>query len=210
MSDAGTIRALVPQKAFERSKSRLDSVLEQEARTAFAKRSFDTVLTALSKSDKIDRVSVLTDDDAVANVARGCGADVIRDPAKGSSVGALVNQTLSAPAGSSTDRVLVIMADLPFLTHNDIDAMVAAHDGVDVVIAPDRHEVGTNAILMNLPAAMPTSFTLTHSRKRHEQDAKEAGLIFASYSSKGLSCDVDTDADWRELSPYVIARVSNL
>jgi len=191
--------ALVPQKAFARSKSRLASILSPEERAAFAKRCFLRVLDALDRSAQIAGITVLTDHDEVAAMARAHGASVLADQGGLESVGALVNEAIADLSLGAQNRILVIMADLPFVTTEDIDDIIAAQEPVDVVVAADRHAVGTNAILMDLPAPMATSFTLSESLRRHQEDARLAGLSMTTHVSRGLSCDVDTDADWADL-----------
>jgi 2-phospho-L-lactate guanylyltransferase len=73
--------------------------------------------------------------------------------------------------------VLVLPADLPLLTVADLDALLACLNADRVVaLAPDRHELGTNAMLISPPGTIgyafgPASFE-QHSRMAHQARAR--------------------------------------
>ena len=66
--------------------------------------------------------------------------------------------------------------DCPALDPREVDELVAgALSAPDVVIVPDRHGTGTNALLLAPPDAIAPSFG-PGSRERHEEAAAEAGV----------------------------------
>jgi 2-phospho-L-lactate guanylyltransferase len=66
--------------------------------------------------------------------------------------------------------------------------------GPDVVIVPDRHGTGTNALLLTPPDAIGPSFG-PGSRERHEQAAQAAGAHWRVVEPRSLVLDVDTAED---------------
>ena len=77
--------------------------------------------------------------------------------------------------------------------------MVAALDHHDVVIAPDRHELGTNALGLALPARLVTSFGYPDSFRRHVAAARGSDLRIHIARSPGLAFDLDLPADYQVL-----------
>jgi 2-phospho-L-lactate guanylyltransferase len=68
-----------------------------------------------------------------------------------------------------------------------------------VVLAPDRDQLGTNALLTRPPEAMPLCFG-EHSFPRHLEAARLARLEVAVYESRGTRADVDLPSQWEELA----------
>src|SRR5436190_796362 len=67
-------------------------------------------------------------------------------------------------------------------------------DGMQVVIVPDRHGSGTNALMISPPDAFQPSFG-PDSLNRHLTMAQEAGLKHSVEEVASLSHDVDTPDD---------------
>ena len=64
----------------------------------------------------------------------------------------------------------------------------------DVVIVPDRHGTGTNALLLRPPTAIAPAFG-PGSRERHQSAAEAAGVDHAVVRLPSLELDVDTPED---------------
>ncbi len=92
-------------------------------------------------------------------------------------------------------RVLVLAGDLPLLTADDVRQMVNVPSGT-VVIAPDRHGRGTNALSLPLPQADEFVFAFgPDSLRRHAQEATRLGLLMTAIHSPGLARDIDEPED---------------
>lgn len=107
----------------------------------------------------------------------------------------LLEQGREWAAQVEADALLVIFADLPLLDPRNIEEMqvLAGEDGT-IVLAPDRHHTGTNAMLARPPQAARFAFGVG-SLARHKALAAEAGLRVLEYESTGTSFDVDTPGD---------------
>jgi 2-phospho-L-lactate guanylyltransferase len=75
----------------------------------------------------------------------------------------------------------------------------------DVVIVPDRHGTGTNALLLAPPDAIHPSFG-PGSRERHEQAATASGARWRIAEPRSLVLDVDTAEDLAALRAALGAR----
>jgi 2-phospho-L-lactate guanylyltransferase len=95
----------------------------------------------------------------------------------------------------ATRGVLVLPADLPLISRDDIvELLRRAVDPPVVVIAPDRHGKGTNALLISPPGLIEYDFG-ENSFQRHSERAKQAGarLEVVELPSLGLDLDVPED-----------------
>jgi 2-phospho-L-lactate/phosphoenolpyruvate guanylyltransferase len=86
--------------------------------------------------------------------------------------------------------LLIIAADLPFVTREEIGALVEASRSGSAVAAPDWREAGTNALAFPLARGLPMRFG-PGSLAAHEAEARAAGLSFTLVRRPGLAFDVD-------------------
>jgi 2-phospho-L-lactate guanylyltransferase len=189
--------ALVPVRTFASGKSRLAG-RAGSGRAEVARALFDRVLGAATRAAGIDDVLVATDGDDVAAAARAHGATVLRDGAT-ATLGAIVDRGLAALTAGGAAAAVVVMADLPLVAARHLDAVTAALAGADLVLAPDRDRLGTNALALRLPASLPTRFGHRDSFCRHLLAAAADDLRVAVVRAHGLAFDLDTPADLEEL-----------
>jgi 2-phospho-L-lactate guanylyltransferase len=92
-----------------------------------------------------------------------------------------------------------VPGDVPALDPAELDALLdRPATGRSVVIVPDRHGTGTNALLLTPPDVIEPSFG-PGSRARHEQLAADAGVPCTVEEVETLALDVDTADDLAEL-----------
>lgn len=192
--------AILPIKSFGSAKQRLSPMLGTGARQALAQAMFSDVLGSLRKVERIDAIAVITADVAADAAARGNGVTVVNDPSESGQSDATAVGIRHALA-SGYDRVLLVPGDTPLLDPVEIDSLLARGqaDGIEVVIVPDRHGRGTNALLISPPEAFPPSFG-PDSLHRHVTMAQEAGLVHSVEDVPSLSHDVDTPDDLHDLA----------
>lgn len=191
----GPVWAVVPVKGFARAKSRLAPALGVDARERLARRLADHVVDVL-QSGVVDTVLVVTDGDDVASWASGRGLRVIEDgPALGAPLGAIVDVGLAEAGARGARHALVVMSDLPRLHPTDAAAMVSALGPGRLVLAPDHHGLGTNALGLSLPAVAPTAFGSADSAAGHRALAAAHALELVVVTREGLGADVDVPGD---------------
>jgi 2-phospho-L-lactate guanylyltransferase len=96
----------------------------------------------------------------------------------------------------AADRLLIIPADLPAVTAAALAQVLAAGDRAgrpSVVLAPDRHGRGTNALLLDPPDVIDPAFG-GDSRAGHAWLASSADAAFDEVPDV-LALDVDTPDD---------------
>jgi 2-phospho-L-lactate guanylyltransferase len=197
--------ALVPAKAFARGKSRLAPALSDEARAAFARGLFDHVLATLTASGAVDGILVATDSDVVAEAAHAHGASVRRDDGAAGPLSAVVDAGLAELTARGATHALVLMADLPHLTADDVRALLAALEGADVVVVRADDGLHTNALALAPPGCLPTRFGRDDSFTAHVADARAAGLRVAVVANERVAFDVDGPDDHARLQAARVA-----
>jgi 2-phospho-L-lactate guanylyltransferase len=182
--------AILPVKRFEHAKQRLDL----PDRSSLAAAMVGRVLNALAEASTLDRVLVVTADPVASDGAGQLGFEVVPEPSlEGHVAAALLGIQRAMVLGAR--RVLLVPGDCPLLSGADIDALLARHDAPGVVVVPDRHGVGTNALLLEPPDAIVPAFG-PGSRERHERLAAEAGMRCTVDDVPALAFDVDTFDDY--------------
>ncbi len=185
--------ALVPVKAFAAAKTRLSPVLAADRRADIAARLLDRVLDAILSSDAVDLCAVISPDPAVLDTAAAVGAIPLRQGSSGLNPG--LEEGRAWAVRQRADALLVVLGDLPLLTPADVAGLVArATPTPGVVLAPDRHGTGSNALLLSPPTAIPFHFGVD-SAPAHMAAAAERGLPLQQYITSGTEFDVDTPAD---------------
>jgi len=143
-----TLWAIVPVKPLRRGKSRLAEVLSQTERTELNRRLLIHTIDTLTTIPEIEHVLVISRDQAALAIARDHGARTVQETGAPKLNIALMRATIVAK-NYATRGVLIVPADLPFLTAEDVGTLLSfAKDPPVVVVAPDRHREGTNALLV--------------------------------------------------------------
>ncbi len=141
---------LVPVKPLRRGKSRLSSVLSEDERTYLNYSMLANTLHTLAEVHEIAQVLVISRDPAALSLAREFNFRTLQEDDEGSDLNlALKRATVVAQFYGATG-LLVLPADLPLLKPVTVqDILKKAKRSPMMVIAPDRHEDGTNALLVS-------------------------------------------------------------
>jgi 2-phospho-L-lactate/phosphoenolpyruvate guanylyltransferase len=182
-------------------------------------RLLDHVLLALLESPGVDQVVVVSPDPAVLDRASRAGMTALDEcllappqsplpPGDGSDHSpekprhhprlghnAVLEQARAHVMAWKPTSLLVVSADLPLLQPANVETMLAlAANEPTMVIAPDRHQLGTNVLLLRPPGAIPFHFGPT-SLADHSRDATARGVTVTLYQSIGTAFDVDLPED---------------
>ena len=191
-----TLWAIVPVKPLRRGKSRLATALSEDERADLNRILLEHTLKTLIDLEEVDQVLVVSRDSSVLGIAREMGARTVQEDGAPSLNTALKRATVIAEV-YATRGVLIIPADLPLLSHDDIKALlVRAMEPPVVVIAPDRHKKGTNALLLSPANIIEFDFG-PGSFQRHSERARKSGarLEIVDLPSLGLDLDLPEDLE---------------
>jgi 2-phospho-L-lactate guanylyltransferase len=188
--------AILPVKRFGRAKQRLTGGFGD--RPGLAAAMVADVLDALDAVPQLDGVIVVT---AQAVTAR-TDVTIVHDPAEAGQ-SAAASRGIAAALERGFERVLLVPGDCPALDPAEVSSLLALEG--DVVIVPDRHGTGTNALLLTPPDVMAPAFG-EGSFARHGRLAAEAGAAFVVAEASSLELDVDTPDDLAALRRALAAR----
>lgn len=189
-----TLWAIVPVKPLRWGKSRLAGVLSQEERTDLNSQLLTHTLETLKAIPEIEHVLVISRDPAALSLARSHGARTVQEKGAPELNVALARATIVA-RNYSTSGVLIVPADLPLLAPEDVHAMLElAKDPPVVVLAPDRHNQGTNALLVCPVGLIEYDFG-PGSFQRHCERARQAGARLEICELPSIALDMDLPED---------------
>lgn len=189
-----TLWAIVPVKPLRRGKSRLAGALTEDERAELNRLLLERTLKTLTELKEVEQVLVVSRDSSALALARDLGARTVQEDGAPHLNTALKRATVVAQVYASRG-VLVLPADLPLLSKQDILTLIErATDPPVVVIAPDRHQKGTNALLLS-PANLIEYDFGENSFKRHCERARKAGARLEIVTLPTLGLDLDLPED---------------
>jgi 2-phospho-L-lactate guanylyltransferase len=187
------IWALVPIKRMQHSKSRLSGVLDPVERKALARAMLCDVLAALGRVETLAGILVVTDDADATSIATSCGASVLADPVEAGLNEAVLHGMRHLDAEGRAG-VIVVPADIPFVTPAEFAAVLSAMRYSPVVAVPATRDGGTNILAASPPALLTPAFG-RDSFARHVAAAHAFGIEPQILSLNGAGHDIDTAAD---------------
>jgi 2-phospho-L-lactate guanylyltransferase len=196
--------AVLPVKSFGRAKQRLSDAVGEPDRAELAAAMLADVLAALGAAAGLDDLVVVTAEPRAADAARGGGAHIVEDPHEnGQSRAAALGVRAAVDRGA--ERALLVPGDCPALEPRDVAALLGGFPEAGLVIVPDRHGSGTNALLIAPADAIEPSFG-PGSFARHAARGAAAGLVVRVAPARSLELDVDTPGDLAALRAVLTAR----
>jgi 2-phospho-L-lactate guanylyltransferase len=200
--------AIIPVKPLRYGKSRLAHILSMEERAELTGNILKRTLGVLDEAPLITRTLVVSRDTAVLKVARQVGASTYGETDK-QDLNMALTRAAHIAAVQKADGILILPADLPFITSLDIEKLIGAigpdhQNGSNgnsyrrrsMVICGDHNRDGTNALLLS-PA---TGFNFQYgpgSFEKHLVEAEHLGMKSIIISRPTIEFDLDTEEDWR-------------
>jgi 2-phospho-L-lactate guanylyltransferase len=197
-ADLSRLVVVIPVRSLSDGKSRLGEPLDAEERASLVLGLTRRAVRAALESSQAAGVVVVSPDVALLDEARRMGAATLMQTLPGLNEG--LTEARSAIAIEAT-ALLVLPADLPEVAAAPIDRLIEVarassleHPGRPVVaLVPDRHGLGTNALLVSPPEAIEFRFG-EGSRAAHAEAARLAEACYTEVSGP-LDFDVDTAED---------------
>jgi 2-phospho-L-lactate/phosphoenolpyruvate guanylyltransferase len=185
--------AILPIKNLDNAKQRLTPGLDPTPRRALVEAMFSDTLVALRRCTALPEVIVVSSDNRAQRIAEGYGATVIEDTEVGHSEAAMLGVQRAGELGA--DRALLLPADCPMVDPAELERLATwPTPARAVLVVPDRHGTGTNALLLQPPDVMAPSFG-EGSHARHLGNARSAGIAAETVELASLALDIDTPED---------------
>ena len=185
----------MPVKPLRRGKSRLADTLTEDERAKLNSHLLSHTLKTLKETPNVAEVLVVSRDPKALTIARNHDARTIRENGAPHLNTALERATAVAKM-YTTNGVLILPADLPLISQKDIEKLITAANGGKrvVVITPDRHKNGTNALLIS-PAGIIDYDYGENSFERHCENARKAGARLEVCDLPSIELDLDLPED---------------
>lgn len=187
---------LIPVKDLTRAKQRLADLMTQEERTALAWAMLESTFAAAAQSRAADRIAVVTLYPPAIALAERYGMEVILETEQ-------ISESASVDFGSKAAKkrgataVLRLPIDLPLISAEDIDEILATANEAAVVLVPSRDGAGTNAILRCPPDLFPSHFG-PGSFHKHLREAELAQALCRVLHLPRVALDIDEPQDLLE------------
>lgn len=184
---------VVPIKTLQQGKSRLRGALPKEKRQQLIVTMLHHVV-GVADGVAGSRLFIL-------GPARHGLPDRIRLlPDPGTGLNNALQSVIDIALAEQVDRLAIILADLPKLTRNDVEALFAV-DRATIAVASDEAGTGTNALSIPLPqaAGFRASFG-AFSLDAHKAEALRLALLVHHIRSAGLAFDIDRPADYERFA----------
>ena len=190
-----TLYAVVPVKNLGVSKLRLSAVFTPQERKQLTLAMLEDVLSAL-KASVVDKILVIGEDPQVQQTAEECGTAYLSTTKGGlnPAIEDAVDWCLQHGAGS----VLVLPADIPFVTAKDINRIIELSTGNCAIVLSPSCNWGTNALLQHPPKLIPACFG-PQSFLAHIREALGRGISVRLHFSTELATDIDSAEDLRKM-----------
>ncbi|MBP6470027.1 MAG: 2-phospho-L-lactate guanylyltransferase [Chloroflexi bacterium] len=191
------IWAIIPVKPLLMSKSRLAQVLSVAARAELMCGFLTRMLAELQQVSELAQILLVSSDPTVAAIARRFGVLLLAEE-RPWGLNTAVTQAAHLAAAHGAAGILILPADLPFLTAGDVRQLLAQRTG-DVpmlVICSDDRGSGTNALFLS----PPDTFTFQYgpgSFQKHLHEGDRWGMACQAVQCPGLQFDLDTENDWQ-------------
>ena len=184
-----TCWVVIPFKQPGQAKGRLAAALSEAERAALAGAMMHHVVRVASQAAHVQQLCLL------GPTRLGLPEDILLLDDPGLGLNPALHAALDHVTDAGADRMIVLFADLPLLTSQDVELLAAAPAGT-IAMAPDRHGIGTNALSLPLPTAKGFTFCFgPDSFARHHAEADQLGIRIEEVHSQGLARDVDMPED---------------
>jgi 2-phospho-L-lactate guanylyltransferase len=179
--------AVVPVRGRD-GKRRLDPSLSAGDRARLVEAMLTDVLAACRRAAAVDDVLVVTPDPSIVPVGVGHTTD------RGAGHAAALARILMS-AGAE-EEVVVVMADCPLVTPEEIDQLARAASPIALAPAADG---GMNAVALRPTGVVEPAFGVRTAAAVTAERARAAGYEPAVLDLPGLAFDVDSPRDLRRL-----------
>ena len=188
------IWAVLPIKDFEQAKQRLAGVLSLVHRQNLFRCMVEDVLTALSQSQRLAGIVIVTRHPDAKALAAKYAAKVVEEPQNNGHTEAVMRGA-HALAAKDVAGMIALPGDVPLVTAAEVDEVLAQHGAAPcITISPAHDELGSNAMVCSPPNVMKLRFG-DNSYYPHINSARALNIEPNIVHCAGLALDVDHPQD---------------
>jgi 2-phospho-L-lactate guanylyltransferase len=180
---------LIPFKSLATAKQRLAPALNAQQRSQFAEAMLRDVMTAAGAITQRTDVAIVTGDPRAQSIARESGFLFIEDERNESETAAIDMATRWCEQ-RGYDTTIVVPADIPLITGNELHRVLDAAPLEGAVIVPAYDRRGSNCILRRPASLIPLRFG-NDSFLPHCEAMRRSGKELVILEMPGIGLDVD-------------------
>jgi len=186
---------IVPVKPLRRSKSKLTNILSEDDRAILNLKMYENTLRALKDIKIPHQVLVVSKDSSVLSLARSYNAKTLQEDGD-SGLNLALKKAVQVVKAYSAQSVLILPADLPFITKEDIEGVMEYSVGYSfMLISPDRKMSGTNLLFISPPDLVEFSYG-PGSFERHVRQAQAQNVHLEVRKFDSAELDIDSPEDF--------------
>lgn len=189
--------ALVPLHKLDRTKTRLEPVLDPASRRTLMLAMAEDVLAALTAATEVERILLVSNEPEAGGLLSAWPLEVFYS-SDNEGLNRELEHAAAYAAARGAERVLIVHADLPWLSPEALDRFIAGCPAGGVCAAGCKLGSGTNALLAPLPLPLPLVFG-KDSLQGFRDGAAAAGLKLQVTEDPHLSLDIDNPEDFERL-----------
>lgn len=188
------IWAIIPIKDLSLAKQRLSGLLSLAERRMLGLTMLEDVLEALTKTQGLSGIVLVSSDADACDLARQYGARILSET-DNAGLNPAVTRAARLLASETIAGALVLHGDVPLARAEEIDRLIAALGSTPAIaIAPDAAHDGTNAMIVSPPDLIAFRYG-RNSFSAHMEEAANSGVTPQVLDLPGLAFDVDTVDD---------------
>jgi 2-phospho-L-lactate guanylyltransferase len=198
---------ILPVKGFDKSKQRLAQVLSSEQRQRLSQAMLKDVLQAVTEATEVEHVLVVTKNKDIADLALQYHAHVLLEPKDCIGLNQAVSLGVRHAQIHGGRQAIVLHADIPLVNTKDLSILIRNHLEGGVSLIPDKHQQGTNGLMLDLPIDIEFMYG-EGSYQKHLQQFREKGLVCDIAELVDLTLDIDSPEDLLELALQLIEKTA--
>jgi 2-phospho-L-lactate guanylyltransferase len=208
MLDESTPWLLLPVKSLLLGKRRLAPLLNHLERRDLNEFFLRRTVKIAAEFPGIQRTAVISEADDTLTLAKELGIYTIRQT-NGRGLNHAVTQGTRELYAHGARALLILPIDLPFLQTHDLYKTATLGRQYKVVICPDQHSAGTNALFFSEPTPMRFSFG-PGSYLKHQWETQRCGLVPHLFYNPRIARDIDLPEDLSDLRDQGLLSLSVL
>jgi 2-phospho-L-lactate/phosphoenolpyruvate guanylyltransferase len=184
---------LIPIKSLQAGKSRLSSFLDDQVRRYLNEFFLRHIVEVARELPGSHGTAIISECEGVLGLARSLDIRAIRQTA-GQGLNAAATQGVDELRASGACAILIIASDPPMIRASDLHEIATRGREHRVVICPDKHYTGTNAIFLAADTSLHFRFG-AESCAEHCREAQSSGITPLTYFHRRIAMDIDVPAD---------------
>lgn len=193
------VHVIIPFKGVMESKSRLMSGISDYQRKRLVKAMLSDVITAVTNSKNVNHLIVVTPDKKIENIIPKDATLLLEDRLRG--INHAIMEATEYSLTMNAEATLVIPADLPLITPQDIDTIISMGKYKPIIILSPSLTGGTNILYRSPPQVIKPKFG-KNSFQTHLKESRKINIEPKIYSSKRVSLDLDEIEDVKKIVEY--------